>query len=119
MTPPRLLYGLAGALAWTLCVGAAAASVAPTAGEAKRIVDTGFLAHGVPACASCHGFGGEGVPVQNGPRLAHLDADYLERQLAAFALGQRRNDVMVSIARGLSADQRASLAAYFARKSVV
>jgi cytochrome c553 len=118
MTPPRLLQGLAGALAWTLCVGAAAPSVAPTPGEAKRIVDTGVVAHGVPACASCHGFGGEGVPVQNGPRLANLNADCLERQLANFASGDRRHGVMGPIAHALSADQRASLAAYFAALSL-
>ncbi|HUZ13119.1 MAG TPA: c-type cytochrome [Caulobacteraceae bacterium] len=96
-----------------LAGGIAAAAAAP-APDAQRIAQLGAVEHGVPACQSCHGAQGEGVSVQNGPRLAHLDAEYLEGQLDAFATGERRHPVMGPIARALTADQRAALGAYFA-----
>lgn len=74
----------------------------------------GIQAQGVPACASCHGLQGQGERVQNGPRLAALNEDYLDAQLEAFAAGQRRSSVMEPIARRLTSDQRSALSAYFA-----
>jgi cytochrome c553 len=95
-----------------VAVGAAPA-VSPEL-DARRIIDTGAVSQGVPACRSCHGAQGEGAPGQNGPQIAHLNADYLERQLDAFATGARRHPVMEPIARKLTPEQRAALSAYFA-----
>ncbi len=81
---------------------------------ALQIANSGLVNQGTPACASCHGFRGEGVRVQNGPRLAGLDPDYIARQLDAFSHGRRDSSVMVAVARSLSEDQRQALAQYYA-----
>jgi cytochrome c553 len=108
-------------LSWVLVFGTAALATCTAAfaesqasSEALQIVQAGIASQGVPACNVCHGSQGEGVPAQNAPRLARLDAGYLERQLAAFAGDQRRNAVMGPIARALTPQQRATLAGYFA-----
>lgn len=83
--------------------------------DAAAVARTGRIEQGTPACGSCHGLAGEGVAAQQGPRLAGLDADYLARQLAAFAGGQRANPTMSTIARSLTPDQREQMADYFSR----
>lgn len=65
-------------------------------------------------CQSCHGAAGEGNAATGFPRLAGLPAKYLERQLVAFAQGQRRNPVMLPIAKALTPEARAAVAAYYA-----
>ena len=68
-----------------------------------------------PACQSCHGAAGGGPAVAGFPRLAGLDAAYLGKQLADYAAGTRANAVMQPIAKALSADERAVVAAYYSR----
>ena len=104
------------AAALVICGGVAGTvgAVAGVDGEASRIFHFGALGQGVPACASCHGMRGEGVAVQDGPRLAHLNEDYLDAQLEGFAAGGRQSVVMGPIAKKLTPDQRASLSAYLA-----
>lgn len=51
----------------------------------------GDVGKGIPACASCHGATGAGLPVQY-PRLAGQHAEYTEAQLKAFRAGERAND---------------------------
>ena len=114
MSPPPSSWRLAGALGASVALATGVALAGPPGADARRIVETGAISQGVPACRSCHGPEGEGVAVQNGPRLAHLDADYLQGQLDAFAAGTRRHPVMGPIARALTSDQRAALGAYFA-----
>lgn len=70
---------------------------------------------GVPACAACHGALGEGMPIKGFPKLAGLNADYLETQLNAFADGERVNAMMAPIAKILTADERAAMARYYAK----
>lgn len=70
-------------------------------------------ARGAPACVTCHGAQGEGLPANGFPRLAGLNAGYLHTQLDAFANGQRTNAMMTPIAQTLSADERAELARYY------
>ncbi len=57
----------------------------------EKIYRGGVLGAGVPACASCHGPQGKGIPVQF-PRLAGQHADYTYAQLNAFRVGARAND---------------------------
>jgi cytochrome c553 len=104
------------AAALVICggVGGSVGAVAGDDGEASRIFHFGALGQGVSACASCHGMHGEGVAVQNGPRLAHLDQDYLDAQLEGFAAGSRQSIVMAPIAQKLTSDQRAGLSTYLA-----
>jgi cytochrome c553 len=60
-----------------------------SAGE--KIYRAGIAASGVPACASCHGPAGAGIPVQF-PRLAAQHSDYTVAQLKGFRSGERAND---------------------------
>jgi cytochrome c553 len=102
-----------GTAAAVALVAASVACAAPD-NPARAILETGLLSQGVPACASCHGHQGQGVPAQNGPRLARLDADYLAAQLDAFASGSRAQPVMGPIARALTPEQRSRIADYMA-----
>jgi cytochrome c553 len=80
---------------------------------------TAALAQNVPgqaqACATCHGDNGQGDLSSGYPRIAGQPAAYLERQLDAFANGQRSNPVMAPIAKLLSETQRKSLARYYSQ----
>lgn len=69
---------------------------------------------GAPACVTCHGAQGEGMPANGFPRLAGLNAGYLQTQLDAFAKGQRANAMMTPIAQTLRADEREAVARYYA-----
>jgi cytochrome c553 len=57
----------------------------------EKLYRGGNAATGVPACASCHGPGGAGIPAQY-PRIAGQFAEYAETQLKAFRSGERAND---------------------------
>jgi cytochrome c553 len=106
--------GFAGTLIAGIGAGASWSQAPRAADVAPQIANSGLVNQGTPACASCHGFRGEGIKVQNGPRLAGLDADYMERQLDAFSHGRRDSSVMVAVARSLTEEQRAALAQYYA-----
>lgn len=76
----------------------------------------GDVARGLPACASCHGPTGAGLPVQY-PRLAGQQADYTEAQLKAFRAGDRANDagkMMRTIAAKLTDAEIKAVADYAA-----
>ena len=83
------------------------------AGEA--IYRGGFAERGISACKSCHGPSGHGIP-KNYPRVSAQRYDYLEAQLLAYKKGERTgyNEIMSSIAFGLSELQIKQLAAYMA-----
>jgi cytochrome c553 len=76
----------------------------------QKVYRGGVQGAGVPACASCHGPQGKGIPVQF-PRLAGQHSDYIYAQLNAFRLGERSNDaakMMRSIAAKMTdADMKA------------
>ena len=57
----------------------------------QQIWRGGIASKGVPACASCHGPAGAGLPAQY-PRLSGQFADYSAAQLKAFRDGGRAND---------------------------
>lgn len=104
-------------------LGAYYATQTPKAGTAKsngkgsvgeKIYKAGIAGLGVPACASCHGPTGAGVPVQF-PRLAGQHADYTVAQLQIFRSGERANDaakMMRMIAAKLSDQDMAAVADY-------
>jgi len=60
----------------------------------ERIWRGGITAKGVPACASCHGPGGAGIPSQY-PRMSGQHMDYTEAQLLAFRSGTRGNNAQM------------------------
>ncbi|MFZ9641867.1 MAG: c-type cytochrome [Candidatus Methylopumilus sp.] len=93
-------------------VGSAKTNTAGSLGE--KIYRGGIASVGVPACASCHGAAGAGIPVQF-PRLSGQHADYVVAQLKAFHDGERANDaakVMRMISAKLSDAEMAAVADY-------
>jgi cytochrome c553 len=109
MNAARWTAGLAG----LLLAGAALAGTPDGAAIARQ-----GNGHGVAPCAACHNADGSGQPAAGFPRLAGLPQAYLLRQLDDFASGTRRNATMQPVASGLSADERAALAAYYSRLPV-
>jgi cytochrome c553 len=78
----------------------------------EKIYKGGIAANKVPACASCHGPAGAGIPVRF-PRLAGQHADYTLAQMKAFNSGERANGPMMKvIAARLSSDEMAAVADY-------
>lgn len=65
------------------------------------------------ACFSCHGLDGAGDGVSV-PRLAGLDAGYLQKQLADYAVQTRSDPVMSPVARWLDDDEQHAVAIWYA-----
>jgi cytochrome c553 len=89
--------------------GAAAASAYP---DAHRLAEFGDPMRGIAGCGACHAPG----RMESAPPLEGQQRAYLEQQMQAFKAGTRHNDIgakMRSVARGLSQDEIAGLAAYF------
>ena len=97
--------------AWAQEPAAAKAALNGNATAGAKIAQSGS-AGGAAACATCHGAKGEG---QAGfPALAGQHPGYLERQLNQLAAGARQSAVMASMAKALSEQERADVAAYYA-----
>ncbi len=82
--------------------------------EGQKIYKGGNPGSGVPACASCHGPSGSGIPVQF-PRLGGQHAKYVLSQLQNFRSGDRANDggkMMQIIARKMTDQEMKSVAEY-------
>jgi cytochrome c553 len=80
----------------------------------EKIYKGGIPGIGVPACASCHGPAGAGIPVQF-PRLGGQHSEYIVTQLKAFGSYERANDgakMMRMIASKLSEQDMAAVADY-------
>ena len=68
---------------------------------------------GAPPCAQCHAFNGVSDASGAFPRVAGQSAYYLAEQLRDFASGLRSNAFMTPIAKALTADDIADVAAYY------
>jgi cbb3-type cytochrome c oxidase subunit III len=80
----------------------------------QKIYRAGIADKGVPACASCHGPTGQGIPSQY-PRLSGQWADYTAAQLTAFQQGVRNNnEAMHAITQRLSDREIKAVADYVA-----
>jgi cytochrome c553 len=82
----------------------------------EKIYRGGIAERAVPACASCHGPTGQGIPVQY-PRLSGQWADYTVTQLNAFTQGpgaRNNSDPMHTIASRLSDSDIKAVADYIA-----
>ncbi len=78
----------------------------------EKIYRGGIAATGVPACASCHGANGAGLPKQF-PRLAAQHADYTLAQLRTFRTGERANaPMMTAIAAKMTDAEMQAVADY-------
>lgn len=78
----------------------------------KAIFEQGIASTNVPACASCHGAGGEGR--QQFPRVAGQHAEYVIKQLEVFKTTDLRPEaaLMKTVAQGLSRSDMQSVALY-------
>lgn len=104
-----------------LCVTALLAACDSSPGRTDRaftanghvIAMSGGAGGAANACFTCHGLdgGGDGGAA---PRLAGLDAGYLQKQLDDYALGVRPDDAMTRIARALDHQDRQKVSAYYA-----
>lgn len=65
-------------------------------------------------CAGCHGPSGAGNEALKYPKLAGLEAGYVEQQLHAFKSGDRDNATMKAMTAGLNEADMQNLAAYIA-----
>ena len=65
------------------------------------------------ACAACHGADGNSVVSAN-PKLAGQNAKYVVAQLQYFKTGERDNAIMKGMAAGLSDQDMADIAAFYA-----
>lgn len=98
-----VLYGLQA--------GVAFASEQPVAGSAEQ-----GQAKAAP-CVACHGVNGNSVnPAW--PNLAGQHASYIKRQLAAFKSDARRDPLMTPMAKPLSEQDMADLAAYYSAQTL-
>ena len=80
----------------------------------QKIYKGGNQASGVPACASCHGPNGAGIPVQF-PALHGQHGEYTLAQLKLFRSGERSNDaakMMRVIASKMTDQEMAAVAEY-------
>jgi cytochrome c553 len=122
-----IMAGMAGALSAQDMINVAAyfaaqtpkpgvARDAATVPEGQKIYRAGIAEKGVPACASCHGPTGSGIPVQY-PRLSGQWADYVAGQLHAFQQGagaRNNNEARHTIATRLSDSEMKAVADYVA-----
>ena len=92
-----------------------APAAAPKIDAAKggSLYDTGDNARGLPACASCHGAGGNSTIVAN-PKLAGQVSTYLHKQLVDFTTPNRNQPVMTTYAKMLSEEEKQNIAAWLA-----
>ncbi len=79
----------------------------------KSIYRGGIASKNVPACASCHGPTGAGIPVQY-PRIGGQWAEYTNTQLMNFRAGDRKNSQMNTIAAKLNDKEMQAVADYIA-----
>lgn len=82
--------------------------------QGAKIYQAGIPGLNVPACASCHGPAGAGIPAQF-PRLAGQHAEYTISQLKLFRSGERENDpskMMRMISSRMSDQDMAAVADY-------
>lgn len=112
--PPLTLLGLiltgSGLVA---CDAAPGETDRAFSSSGKIIAMSGGAGGAANACFTCHGLQGQGDGVST-PRLAGLDAGYLQKQMEDYASGLRPDDVMSRVARGLDPDSRRAIAAFYA-----
>lgn len=93
---------------------------APQSSSARSTGTPGLVSNGdskrlIPPCGICHGWEGQGEPVDT-PRLAGQKASYLSQVLAQYRSGARHNDIyrrMRAMSERLSEEEIRTLADYY------
>jgi cytochrome c553 len=78
-----------------------------------EIYRAGIKREDVPACAGCHGPAGLGIPAQY-PRLAGQYPEYTYGALKLYASGERKNNIMSTISKRLTDEDKKALAQFTA-----
>jgi len=99
------------------CTAAETTSLDRFSQTGRLVALSGADAGPANACIGCHGLDGLGNGAGS-PRLAGLDAGYLERQLEAYGDGRRAHARMSWIAGKLSIDERRVVSRYYAAMPV-
>jgi cytochrome c553 len=99
-----------------LCLGSAVAQPSIQQPHIARgaIIAAQGVAGRAPACAQCHAYNGASDGSGAFPRIAGQSAYYLAKELRDYTSGVRTNAIMTPIAKALSADDIADVAAYYA-----
>jgi len=94
---------------------AGAATSKTVAEQGERLYRGGNAKMNIPACMSCHGPSGVGIP-PSFPRVSYQNTAYMQKQLLAYKAGQRRgrNDIMPTIAFRMSEQQIEAVSQYMA-----
>lgn len=109
-------------MSWSAVAAEAAPQAKPDASKGEQLFSQGDAARGVPACASCHGPGGNSPGAAN-PKLAGQHADYVFKQLANFkpkAAGQkpeRESPVMTAFATPLTEEEMRNVGLYLSTQT--
>lgn len=79
----------------------------------RNIYRGGIANKAVPACASCHGPAGSGIPVQY-PRIGGQWGEYIQTQLLTYRSGERKNNQMNTISNKLNDKEIQAVSDYIA-----
>lgn len=111
MRASQLLLLLATVLA--ACERPVSQTDAALSATGRVVAMSGGAGGAANACFACHGLDGEGDGVSV-PRLAGLDAGYLQKQMEDYASGIRPDPAMTAVAKALSDNDRRAVSAYYA-----
>jgi cytochrome c553 len=111
--PILFMVIICAAAALAGCTDASSTSATRFSQTGELVALSGADAGAEFACIACHGLNGAGDGAGS-PRLAGLDAGYLERQLSDYADSRRQHPQMQWISRRLNAGQRRAVAEYYA-----
>lgn len=100
-----------------LAIAALVAFVATTSAQAAGDAAAGQAKAAV--CAACHGMDGNSPANPVWPKLAGQHPAYMQKQIADFKSGARKDDTMTAMAMPLSDQDTADLAAYFSGQALV
>lgn len=110
---PNLLIVWAGGMVLAGCHPIANETETRLTASGELVALSGGGAGAANACHICHGLQGQGDG-DTVPRLAGLDAGYLQKQMQDYASDLRHDDVMTFIAGRLSDDDRRAVAQWYA-----
>src|SRR3989339_756146 len=103
----KFVVSLVAALAATSAFANAPAAAPASKGDpkaAESIVNQ--------VCAGCHSVDGNSVAAEN-PKLAGLNAEYINKQLTEFKSGARKNAIMSGMVASLTPQDMLNLSAYY------
>ncbi|MGE5160145.1 MAG: c-type cytochrome [Betaproteobacteria bacterium] len=102
-----------------LLATAATMSFAAAAQDKKTGTAAGAAQAPVSTCIGCHsipGYQASFPQVYRVPKIGGQSQQYLEAALKAYRAGDRKHPTMVGVAKGLTDDEIAAVAAYYAER---